>query len=77
MAFGSIFAGRIFPLARFEPVPMEFEEQSIAQDGLQLPTPVKLRLSIERHLGNDGAADAADAAGELRSAFAELRRSLA
>lgn len=76
MAFDSIFAGRRFRLAQFEPVPMEFEGQWVAQDGVQLPTAGELHLSIERHLSNEGAGDT-DAADELRNALAELRRSLA
>jgi hypothetical protein len=76
MTFLGIFAARIFPLALFEPVPFEFEEECRAESERQL-TAGELRQSIERQLGNKQARGSIDAAEELRSALAEIRRSLA
>ncbi|HUG45308.1 MAG TPA: hypothetical protein VMK31_02195 [Sphingomicrobium sp.] len=65
---------RPFPLAHFEPAPMEFDEQSRDEELPASPTAGELCKSIERHLGCKAGGDPVE---ELRNALAELRRSLA
>jgi hypothetical protein len=72
---GTIFATRAFPMAHFEPLPMEFEVRR-EEDGRHLPTAGELAQPVERLPGINGACDTGPAE-ELRKALAEIRRSLA